>query len=73
MEINKKIPVFDFKLGDKEKEYVNDCLETSFIGQGSYVKDFEEKFSKKMKSSNHPILPSLFKSSPYDKFQLNLI
>jgi perosamine synthetase len=46
MEINKKIPVFDFKLGDKEKEYVNDCLETSFITQGSYVKDFEKKFSK---------------------------
>jgi len=46
MEINKKIPVFDFKLGDKEKEYVNDCLETSFIAQGSYVKDFEKKFSK---------------------------
>ena len=42
----KKIPVFDFELGDKEKEYVNDCLETSFITQGSYVKDFEKKFSK---------------------------
>ena len=45
MEINKKIPVFDFKLGDKEKEFVNDCLETSFIGQGSYVKKFEKVFS----------------------------
>ena len=46
MKNTKKIPVFDFKLGDKEKEYVNDCLETSFIAQGSYVKDFEKKFSK---------------------------
>ena len=46
MKNKKKIPVFDFKLGDKEKEYVNDCLETSFITQGSYVKDFEKKFSK---------------------------
>jgi len=45
MKINKKIPVFDFKLGDKEKEFVNDCLETSFIGQGSYVKKFEKVFS----------------------------
>ena len=45
MEINKNIPVFDFKLGDKEKEFVNDCLETSFIGQGSYVKKFEKVFS----------------------------
>ena len=50
MEINKKntfrkIPVFDFKLEDTEKEFVNDCLKTSFIGQGSYVKDFEKKFS----------------------------
>ena len=46
MKNKKKIPVFDFELGDKEKEYVNDCLETSFITQGSYVKDFEKKFSK---------------------------
>ena len=46
MKNKKKIPVFDFKLCDKEKEYVNDCLETSFITQGSYVKNFEKKFSK---------------------------
>jgi len=43
---NKKIPVFDFKLGSKEKEFVNDCLNTSSITQGPYVKDFEVKFSK---------------------------
>ena len=42
MKNKKRIPVFDIKLGDKEKEYVNDCLENSFIAQGSYVKDFEE-------------------------------
>ena len=46
MKNKKRIPAFDFELGDKEKEYVNDCLETSFITQGSYVKDFEKKFSK---------------------------
>jgi len=46
MKNNKKIPVFDFKLGIKEKEFVNDCLETSSISQGSYVRDFEKKFSK---------------------------
>ena len=45
MKNTKKIPVFDFKIGNKEKEFVNDCLETSFIGQGSYIKDLEEKFS----------------------------
>ena len=45
MKENKKIPVFDIKLGDKEKEFVNDCLKTSFIGQGPYVKKFEEVFS----------------------------
>ena len=45
MKNTKKIPVFDFKIWNKEKEFVNDCLETSFIGQGSYVKDLEEKFS----------------------------
>ena len=41
----KRIPVFDIALGSKEKEFVNECLNTSFIGQGSYVKDFEKKFS----------------------------
>ena len=50
MKINKKqfkrIPVFDISIGDTEKSFVNDCLTTSFIGQGSYVKDFENKFSK---------------------------
>ena len=43
---NNKIPVFDFKLGNKAKEFVKDCLETSSISQGSYVKAFEKKFSK---------------------------
>ena len=42
----KRIPVFDFKIKEAEKEFINDCLNTSFIGQGSYVKDFENKFSK---------------------------
>ena len=38
----KRIPVFDILLAEKEKEFVNDCLNTSFIGQGPYVKDFEK-------------------------------
>ena len=42
----KRIPVFDISIGSKEKEFVSDCLETSFIGQGSYVKNFEKKFSQ---------------------------
>jgi len=41
----KRIPVFDISLGNKEKEFIKECLDTSFIGQGSYVKDFEKKFS----------------------------
>ena len=45
MSKGKKIPVFDIALGDKEKEYIKDCLDTSFIGQGKYVKTLEEKFS----------------------------
>ena len=40
----KKIPVFDIALGQKEKEYIKDCVDTSFIGQGPYVKKLEEKF-----------------------------
>ncbi len=38
--MKKIIPVFDFALGVKEKEFVNNCLETSLISQGSYVKVF---------------------------------
>ena len=33
-------------LGNEEKNFVNDCLDTSFIGQGSYVKNFEKNFSE---------------------------
>ena len=29
--MNKKIPVFDFKVGPTEKKYIQDCLDTSFI------------------------------------------
>ena len=32
--MNKKIPVFDIALGEKEKEYIKDCVDISFIGQG---------------------------------------
>jgi len=42
----KKIPVFDFVVGEKEKEFINDCLNKSMIGQGFYVKEFEKKFSQ---------------------------
>lgn len=44
--MNKKIPVFDFAIGEIEKKYINDCLDKSFIGQGFYVKELENKFSK---------------------------
>ena len=45
MKNKKRIPVFDFELGQKEKNFVKDCLKTSIVGQGSYVKDFEKSFS----------------------------
>ncbi len=41
----KRIPVFDIELGELEKKYVKDCLDTAWLGQGSYVKNFEKKFS----------------------------
>jgi len=44
--MKKKIPVFDFKIGQAEKKYINDCLDSSFIGQGFYVKELEKKFSE---------------------------
>ena len=45
----KKIPVFDFKLGNKEKNFVANCLKKSSISQGSFVKDFEDEFSSFVK------------------------
>lgn len=45
MQNYKRIPVFDIKIGELEKKYVKDCLDTSWLGQGSYVKGLEEKFS----------------------------
>ena len=45
MQNYKRIPVFDIKIGELEKKYVKDCLDTSWLGQGSYVKNLEEKFS----------------------------
>ena len=41
----KKIPVFDIAIGQQEKNFIKDCLDTSFVGQGPYVKEFENKFS----------------------------
>ena len=35
---NKKIPIFDIKLNDNEKKIIYDCLDTSFIGQGPYIR-----------------------------------
>ena len=43
--MQKRIPVFDFKIDDLEKTYIKDCLDKSFVGQGFYVKEFEKKFS----------------------------
>ena len=42
----KKIPVFNFDLGKKESQFVNDCLKNSSITQGRYVRDFEKEFSQ---------------------------
>ena len=33
MKTFKKIPVFDIALGEIEKKYIKDCVDTSFIGQ----------------------------------------
>lgn len=44
--MKKKIPVFDIKLNKSEKKYALECLKTSQIGQGRFIKKFENKFSK---------------------------
>ncbi len=41
------IPVCEPKLGEKELEYVTDCIKTNWISsKGKYITEFEEKFSK---------------------------
>ena len=42
----KFIPVFDIKVGQREKKYVNECLKNSWLGQGHYVSKFENKLSR---------------------------
>ena len=41
------IPVYKPKLASKTKEYVNDCIDSSWISsKGKYVAKFETEFSK---------------------------
>ena len=42
----KSFQVYEVNLSQQEKKYVNECLDTSWIGQGKFVKKFEDKFSK---------------------------
>lgn len=43
----KTIPVYEPYFGGKEKEYVDECLESKWISsKGKYVKIFEQKFSQ---------------------------
>lgn len=45
------IPIFDISLGDNEKKYVKDCLNTNWISsQGKYVNKFEKKIANFYKS-----------------------
>lgn len=45
----KKIPVYQPSLSGKEKEYVLDCLDSTWISsKGSYINRFEEGFAKKI-------------------------
>jgi perosamine synthetase len=44
-----KIPVYKPSIGELEKEYVNECLNSSWISsKGKYVKLFEDEFAKKI-------------------------
>lgn len=40
------IPVFSPVIGQEEKDYVNDCLDTHWVSQGKYIKQFEDEFSR---------------------------
>lgn len=51
--MNKFIPVAVPNLSGNEKKYVNECLDTTWISSnGSYIKRFEEAFSRFIGSSN---------------------
>lgn len=41
------IPIFEPSLGEKEREYLLDCVDTGWVSsQGKYIKQFEENFAK---------------------------
>ncbi|MBT7609906.1 MAG: DegT/DnrJ/EryC1/StrS family aminotransferase [Bacteriovoracaceae bacterium] len=41
------IPIFEPMLGEKEREYLLDCIDTGWISsQGEYIHKFEEKFAE---------------------------
>lgn len=42
-----KIPLYVPYLGENEKKYVNECLDTTWISsKGKFIKEFEDKFSE---------------------------
>ncbi|EJN8531439.1 perosamine synthetase, partial [Escherichia coli] len=42
----KYIPVYQPSLTGKEKEYVNECLDSTWISsKGNYIQKFENKFA----------------------------
>lgn len=42
-----KYPVYQPSIGDKEKEYVNQCLDSTWISsKGGFIQKFEEKFAE---------------------------
>lgn len=45
--MNSRIPIYQPIIGDKEIEYVNECLTDSWISsKGKYIREFEEKVGK---------------------------
>lgn len=44
--IQRYIPVCNPVIGNEEKKYINDCLDTGWVSQGKYGKQFEEEFSR---------------------------
>ncbi|WP_420001831.1 DegT/DnrJ/EryC1/StrS family aminotransferase [Acinetobacter sp. LF10] len=53
-----KIPVYQPSLSGREKEYVIDCLDSTWISsKGEYINRFEQEFSKKI-GVNHAITVS---------------
>lgn len=54
----RKIPLFEPNYGDEEKEAILDALDTGFLNEGKYVREFEERFANYVGAKHCILVPN---------------